>query len=206
MKRLGITVVGTARELAIHTRAFSSRDLVLNLTTGELRKGPGLWPTLQPAKRAALVDLNVTRATTENITIATALVTGEEIDGTVLVAGDLVLVKDQTNAEENGIYVAGAVPARHEDFTEYDAHAGILVFVEEGGSISNTYWLCTSTTTGTIDVTDITFAKHGEQLQYQANALPAATPMVDTDKVVVQRADGTMATIVATALKTYATA
>lgn len=40
-------------------------------------------------------------ATTANIT----LVDEQTVDGVAVVAGDRVLVKDQTNAEENGIYV-----------------------------------------------------------------------------------------------------
>lgn len=55
-------------------------------------------------------------ATTANIVIATALNSGDSIDGVTLANGDRVLVKDQTAAEENGIYVVSATPSRSTDF------------------------------------------------------------------------------------------
>ena len=55
-------------------------------------------------------------ATTAPITIATDLNAGDVIDGITLVAGDRVLVKDQASAAQNGIYIAGASPARSSDF------------------------------------------------------------------------------------------
>lgn len=74
-------------------------------------------------------------ATTANITIATALNSGDSIDGITLANGDRVLVKDQTAAEENGIYVVSATPARSTDFdslSPIDEINGSLVAVQEG--------------------------------------------------------------------------
>lgn len=74
-------------------------------------------------------------ATTANITIATALNSGDVIDGITLANGDRVLVKDQTAAEQNGIYVVSATPARSTDFdslSPIDEINGSLVAVQEG--------------------------------------------------------------------------
>ncbi|MGL5074796.1 MAG: hypothetical protein ACRDBG_02995 [Waterburya sp.] len=74
-------------------------------------------------------------ATTANITIATALNSGDVIDGVTLANGDRVLVKDQTSAEENGIYVVSATPARSTDFdslSPIDEINGSIVAVQEG--------------------------------------------------------------------------
>jgi hypothetical protein len=74
-------------------------------------------------------------ATTANITIATALNSGDVIDGITLANGDRVLVKDQTAAEANGIYVVSATPARSTDFdslSPIDEINGSLVAVQEG--------------------------------------------------------------------------
>ncbi len=74
-------------------------------------------------------------ATTANIVIATALNSGDVIDGVTLADGDRVLVKDQTAAEENGIYIVGATPARSTDFdslSPIDEINGSLVAVQEG--------------------------------------------------------------------------
>jgi hypothetical protein len=99
----------------------------------------------------------VRAATTANITIATALNNGDTLDGVSLVTGDLVLVKDQSAAAENGIYVVGVSPARHGSFDAYNDHPGIQVTVSEGTVNADTNWQCTSNAGGTIDVTAIAF-------------------------------------------------
>ena len=47
-------------------------------------------------------------ASTANIVIASALINGSTIDGVVVATGDRVLLKNQTTASENGIYVVAA--------------------------------------------------------------------------------------------------
>ena len=77
----------------------------------------------------------VRAATTADIVIATALNVGDVIDGVTLADGDRVLVKNQTAAEENGIYIAGATPARASDFdslSPIDEINGAYTFVQEG--------------------------------------------------------------------------
>lgn len=74
-------------------------------------------------------------ATSANITIATALNAGDIIDGVTLANGDRVLVKDQTAAEANGIYVVSATPSRSTDFdslSPIDEVNGSLIAVQEG--------------------------------------------------------------------------
>lgn len=83
-------------------------------------------------------------ATTGNVTIAAALVTGQTIDGTVLAAGDRVLVWNQTTPSENGIYVAGATPARAGDFWTGTGASGAMVFVTSGTALSGLLLICTA--------------------------------------------------------------
>ena len=45
-------------------------------------------------------------ATTANVNLTNGLEAGDSIDGVTLVAGDRVLVKDQTDATENGLYIS----------------------------------------------------------------------------------------------------
>lgn len=74
-------------------------------------------------------------ATTGNITIATALNSGDTLDGVTLADGDRVLVKDQSSPEQNGIYVVGASPARASDFdslSPIDEINGSWVGVQSG--------------------------------------------------------------------------
>jgi hypothetical protein len=72
-------------------------------------------------------------ATTGNVVISTALNAGDVIDGVTLVNGDRVLVQKQTTKSENGIWVAGAVPARATDADGGgELSGGTMVYVEEG--------------------------------------------------------------------------
>lgn len=96
-------------------------------------------------------------ATTANITIATALNNGDTLDGVTLATGDLVLVKDQAAAEENGVYVVGVSPARADEFNTYDEHPGSLIAVQEGTANEDTLWLCTSNVGGVLGTNDIDF-------------------------------------------------
>jgi hypothetical protein len=100
----------------------------------------------------------VRAATVANITIATALNSGDTIDGVTLATGDLVLVKDQTAPAENGVYVVGVTPARAAEFDAYDEYPGSLIAVQEGTVHADDLFLCTSNVGGTIGVTGIVFA------------------------------------------------
>lgn len=71
----------------------------------------------------------VKAATTANITLSGT----QTIDGIALVAGDRVLVKDQTTASENGIYVVSATAwSRSADADSILEIAGGLVNVDSG--------------------------------------------------------------------------
>lgn len=106
---------------------------------------------------AAYFGVTVRLATTANVAIATALNVGDTIDGVTLADGDLVLVKSQTAPAENGIYIAGAVPARHPDFDTINELAGQMVTVQEGTANAETLWICTTNKGGTIGVSAVTF-------------------------------------------------
>jgi len=90
------------------------------------------------ARQGLDVKQSVRVATTGPITIATDLQANDVIDGVTLVAGDRVLVKDQSTASENGIYVAVASGAasRSSDANGTadtgEISAGTFTFVEEG--------------------------------------------------------------------------
>ncbi len=98
----------------------------------------------------------VAAATTANITLSGA----QTIDGVSVVADDRVLVKDQTDGTENGIYdVKTSVWVRAKDFDgARDVVTGTVVLVI-GGTVSAGIWYKV-TTTGTITpgTTSIAFA------------------------------------------------
>ena len=83
-------------------------------------------------------------ATTGNITISTALNNGDTLDGVSLSTNDRVLVKDQSTASENGIYVVGTSPARAADLAAGADAAGFFTFVEQGTVNADNGFVCTS--------------------------------------------------------------
>ena len=105
---------------------------------------------------------DVVAATTAEITIATDLNVGDTIDGITLADGDRVLVKDQTtNAYENGIYIAGASPARATDMDASAEFNAAVVPVQTGGTANGgTTWRQTAVDP-TVGVTSIAFVQFG---------------------------------------------
>tara|TARA_R100000654_G_scaffold29197_2_gene53864 strand:+ start:717 stop:2024 length:1308 start_codon:yes stop_codon:yes gene_type:complete len=83
-------------------------------------------------------------ATTANITISTALNNGDTLDGVSLSTNDRVLVKDQSTASENGIYIVGSSPARSSDLAAGSDAAGFFTFVEQGTVNADNGFVCTS--------------------------------------------------------------
>jgi len=87
---------------------------------------------------------SVKAATTANITIATALNNGDTLDGVSLSTNDRVLVKDQSSASENGIYIVGSSPARADDMAAGSDAAGAFMFVESGTVNGDNGFVCSS--------------------------------------------------------------
>jgi hypothetical protein len=148
------------------------------------------------------VKASVRVATTANITIATALNVGDAIDGVTLADGDRVLVKDQSTASQNGIYVAGASPARSADMAASSEAAGVFVFVEEGSTSADHGFVCTTNdsadTVGTHSLAFVQFSGAGQitagsGLSKAANTLSVDIPgsaemtgdVADTDELLV---------------------
>jgi len=183
--------------------AVDSNIVLFNTTTGKLIKDGGVaistdgtFAANSDAKLATekatktYVDglaLNLGKrsrvrvATTASVTISTALNNGDSLDGVTLATGDLVLVKNQSAAEQNGIYVVGASPARSSEFDTYDEHPGSLIAVEEGTAGADTLWLCTANAGGTLNTTAIAFS------QFVVPAMASTTDVLtgtDTAKAV----------------------
>jgi hypothetical protein len=119
------------------------------------------------AANKAYVDAAVTGLTWKNATVAATVAninlatTGlTAIDGVTLLAGDRVLVKNQTVAAENGIYVAGTGAwTRALDLDVAAEFTNATTFVNHGTTQANSGWTQTATVTtlGTSAVTWIQF-------------------------------------------------
>jgi hypothetical protein len=145
---------------------------------------------------------SVRLATTAAITLATGLENGDTLDGVVLVTGDRVLVKNQVDATENGIYVVAAsgAPSRSTDAdTAAEITASFAVFVEEGTVNTDSGWTLTNNGAVTVGTSELSFTQFtglgqitaGAGLTKTANTLDVIGGdgiTVNADSVVIDRA------------------
>jgi len=128
---------------------------------------------------------SVKAATTGNITLSGA----QTIDGVSVVAGDRVLVKNQTTASGNGIYVASASGwTRATDLLAGNQFPGAFTFVEQGTVNADTGWVCSndSVTVGTTAVTFVQFSAAGQLIPGQALSQSGNTFNVNVDNVGIE--------------------
>lgn len=109
----------------------------------------------QGVNAGAALKVPVRVATTANITLSGL----QTIDGVTVVADDRVLVKNQTDASENGIYSATTSTwQRTPDWDgPFDVVEGTLVYVNQGTLNTETMWRVTTTGEITIGEDDIAF-------------------------------------------------
>lgn len=111
---------------------------------------------------------SVVAATTANIATLSGTMT---IDGIALVAGDRVLVKDQTTTSQNGVYVVAAGAwTRAADMSTWLEHVSAYLFVDKGTTNSDVGFLCTVDAGGTLETTAITFVQFSGAGQIIAGA------------------------------------
>lgn len=119
-------------------------------------------------------------ASTATINLATGLAAGQTVDGVTLATGDRVLVKDQSTASQNGIYVAPASGAASRA-TDADASAevtsGLAVIVTSGTVNGDTAWVLTTADPIVLATTSLTFVKLPGLAQAYATVDAAGTPL-----------------------------
>jgi hypothetical protein len=99
---------------------------------------------------------SVVVATTANITLSGT----QTIDGVAVSVGDRVLVKDQSTASGNGIYlVASGSWTRTTDADTYAELVAAFTFVEKGTTNADSGFICTIDAGGTLGSTSITWAQ-----------------------------------------------
>ena len=134
----------------------------------------------------------VKAATTANITLSGT----QTVDGVSLLAGDRVLVKDQTDGKENGVYVVAS--GSWTRATDMDADAEFpssAVFVQQGSTQGDFGYVCTNDGV-TVGSTGITFA----QFTGAANVI-AGDGLSKTGNELAVNVDGSTLEISADALK-----
>jgi hypothetical protein len=104
-------------------------------------------------------------ATTANITLSGT----QTIDGIAVVANDRVLVKSQSTAAQNGIYVVAAGAwSRAADADTWNELISAFTFVEEGTTQADTGWVSTINAGGTIGTNAVTFVQFSSAGAYAA--------------------------------------
>jgi hypothetical protein len=117
-------------------------------------------------KQSLDIKDSVRLASTANVSLTAGssdLEAGDTIDGVTLVAGDRVLLKNQSTGSQNGIYVAvasGGTPARSDDANaSADVTSGMFVWVEEGTANGDQGYVLTTNDTINLNTTSLTFTQ-----------------------------------------------
>lgn len=172
-------------------RSFAADDyvnlFVVSRSLQELRKACADL-SQQVDLKASIVMLNAALAarnwkdsvvvgTTVSGTLASDFENGDTLDGVVLATGDRILIKDQADPKQNGIYTVNAsgAPTRASDFDSSAEISNAVISITKGTSNADTVWVCTADTP-TIGVDNISFAQVGSSLvkASQAEAEAAA--------------------------------
>ena len=104
-------------------------------------------------------------ATTTNITLSGL----QACDGVTPVAGDRVLVKSQTTASQNGIYLASATAwSRAPDADTWNDLISAICFIETGSTLAGSAWYCTAQPGGTLGVTAVNWSNFSVAASYSA--------------------------------------
>lgn len=110
----------------------------------------------------------VKAATTANLASLSGTLT---VDGVSLVVGDRVLVKNQTTASQNGIYVvASGSWTRATDADIWDELVSAYVFVQQGATNADDGFICTVDSGGTLGTTAVTWEIFTTASQVDAGA------------------------------------
>ncbi|CAI8793639.1 phage tail protein [Pseudomonas chlororaphis] len=142
---------------------------------------------------------SVRLATTANIALAGL----QSVDGVALVAGDRVLVKSQTVAKDNGLYVAaaGAWGRSADADTSAKVTSALLVSVEQGTALADTRWQLITDGAIVLGTTALTFQNVTQGFApinspvFQGNPTVPTPPLFDNSNSVantahVKRASG----------------
>ena len=108
-------------------------------------------------------------ATTSDITLSGLGTRAGGDWGSSLTAGDRILVKNQTNQAQNGIYAAASGSwTRTADMNVWSEVPGAFTFIENGVTLASTGWVTTAGSTGTIGVTNMPWTQFSGAGTYTA--------------------------------------
>lgn len=196
------TQVRTSRldQMAVPTGSVSlNSQKITNLLDPTSDQDAATKAYVDAARSGLDVKQSVRAATTANITLSGT----QTIDGVSVIAGDRVLVKDQSTASQNGIYVvaAGSWSRATDADSSTEVTAGMFTFVTEGTTNADSGWVLTTNDTITLGTTSLAFAQFsgagqitaGAGLTKNGNTIDVAT--ASTARIVVNADSIDLATI-----------
>jgi hypothetical protein len=131
------------------------------------------------------VHASVKAATTANVNLTNAVDNNKTLDGYTLTTGDRILVKNQSTAADNGVYIVASngAPTRASDYnTAGEVDAGDFIFVENGTVNGKTGWIQTNviTTLGTDAIAFTQFSGAGTYTAGTGLTLSGSTFSINT--------------------------
>jgi hypothetical protein len=176
--------VSTATQTALDAKLALAGGTMTGALTLSADPSSDLHAATKQYVDAATAGLNVHAsvkvATTANVNLANAIDNNKTIDGYTLSTGDRILVKNQSTAADNGVYIVASngAPTRATDYNQAgEVDAGDFIFIENGTVNGKTGWIQTNliTTLGTDAIAFTQFSGAGTYSAGSALTLTGST-------------------------------
>lgn len=137
---LSVKSINGATNIDAGTITTTQISPTAGITQGQLAASALAWRTQQFTLVTPSFTVRV--ATTANGTLGTAFANGQTVDGVVLATGNIILIKNQTTASDDGVYVvqASGTPVRSTSYDTFGELNYAAVSVTSGTVNASTNW------------------------------------------------------------------